>query len=234
MKKILLTVLAASALILASTALHAQQMVVEKQTDYIEVSARAYRDVSPDEINIKIVLDENDTKGKMTINQLEQAMFAAVKKAGIDTKNVTLADAAAGVKTYVLWKNQSRTRKDYLVKTDVSTLSALYKALDDNGIYNIAIASTRITKLEQITDSLRIEAIQKAKERATMLAGAIGQTVKEAILINSYDNNVYDAVPMYTARTKSLNAAMVEETPDVEFRTTKVEVNISARFRLYP
>ena len=58
---------------------------------FIETSVNANRDVTPDEISISFLIDEEDYKGKVSVQQKETQMINALKKLGIDTyKTLTI------------------------------------------------------------------------------------------------------------------------------------------------
>ena len=57
----------------------------------IDQSAKAERKVTPDELYISITINEKDTKGKVTVEQQQNAMIKALQALKIDVeKNLTL------------------------------------------------------------------------------------------------------------------------------------------------
>ena len=85
---------------------------------YIEVSGNADTLVTPNEIYIRIILSEKDTRDRVSIEELEQKMVAALKGLGLDTeKDLTTADMTSNFKTYLL------KSKD-VIKTKIYTLKA--------------------------------------------------------------------------------------------------------------
>lgn len=202
-----------------------------EQLPYVAVTAKASKEVAPDEIFVSVVLDESDNKGRTSITQLERDMFAAIRKVGVDEKNVEISDASSDLKTFLLRKNQGRTVKQYRVKVNNEQLSPLFIALDQAGIYNLGIESARYSKEDELRDELRAEAAKIAKMRAELLARAVGQVIGKAILIQSYDSNPVVFKNTALARTASLDVAM-ESVPTVDFQKITVESSVTIRFEL--
>ncbi len=231
MKKMVLLAALAALTVTASRA----QMVTLDQKPYIEVNARAYEEVVPDEIFVRVTLDENDQKGKVPLPKMEKNFFTAVKKAGLDPdKDVSVADLSSDIRNYLLKRSDGRTSKEYLVKVDSKTLVSLFRELDANAIYTAEIQSARYSKIEELQDKLRTQAVQTARKRADMMSEAIGQKAGKALFIQSYDNNVgYDAIPVLYSRAMAKSSNVVAEaTPEVDFKKIRVEVSVTCRFEL--
>ena len=203
---------------------------------YIETSATASREVTPDEIFVRIVLSENDTKGKTSIDQLQKNMIRAIQKAGIDfEKSLTIDNIESQYQTYLLRKSDGRTTKTFQLMVNGEQLAPLFTALDEAGISNVNIQSARYSKVAALRDELRVEAAKAAQERARMLAQAVGQEIGKAILIQNYDNDsgvVYNNIMLARASAKMADGAVEESAPTVEFKKIKVESRVTIRFAL--
>ena len=203
---------------------------------YVETSATASREVTPDEIFVRIVLSENDTKGKVSIDQLQKNMIRAIQKAGINfEKSLTIDNIESQYQTYLLRKSDGRTTKTFLLMVSGEQLAPLFTALDEAGISNVNIQSARYSKVAALRDELRVEAAKAAQERARMLAQAVGQELGKAILIQNYDNDsgvVYNNIMLARASAKMADGAVEESAPTVEFKKIKVESRVSIRFAL--
>ena len=70
---------------------------------YIETMAKVDTSVTPDKIFMNIIITEQDTKGKISVEELESKMESTLKAIGINTKkNLTLNDLASNFKKYFL------------------------------------------------------------------------------------------------------------------------------------
>ena len=54
--------------------------------NYIEVTGKGEMEISPDKIYIQIIINENDNKGKESVEILEKKMLAKLQTVGIDLK----------------------------------------------------------------------------------------------------------------------------------------------------
>lgn len=76
MKRIIL--LAAAALI----ACGAVAQTNETYPSYVQVTGSAEREIEPDEFYLAVTINERDSKGKISIEQQQREMVAALKKLG--------------------------------------------------------------------------------------------------------------------------------------------------------
>ncbi len=231
MKKLIL----AAAFIAAVNFAQAQQQYQER--DYIEVNARASREVTPDEIFLSITLDQNDTKGKYTIDQLEKQLYNALKAAGVDAdKELRVSDMSSQLKSYLLKKNEGRIAKDYILKVTNEQLMPVFRELDKAALPTASISSSRYSKLQDLYDELLAEAVAKAKTRATLMAQAAGQPLGGMIYAQTYDNSsAYDggmATNVMMFKSRAAGMVMDEAAPTFEFNKQRVEVNVTTRFTL--
>ncbi|RYE54063.1 MAG: hypothetical protein EOP48_13055, partial [Sphingobacteriales bacterium] len=92
---------------------------------YIEVSGSADTLVTPNEIYIRIILSEKDTRDRVSIEELELKMVAALKGLSLDTeKDLTTSDMTSNFKTYLLKSKDVIKTKIYTLKvTDAVTAS---------------------------------------------------------------------------------------------------------------
>ena len=198
-----------------------------------EISVNGYSEikVTPDEIFLSIMLDESDTKGKVSLEEQRKSMFQALKRLKIDVEEqLKVVDMS----------NDFFRRKSSLAATQyelkVATADEARKvieALDAEKISNVEVVRVQCSKIEEYRAEARKAAIRDAKKKATELAEAIGQSVGACIYINDYTTPRGDGI-MYINRTlKSINDTMVEEVePIVEFKQITVTYNVSARFVL--
>src|SRR6187402_2124674 len=83
-------------IMLASVSTFAQE--VFKGEHFIEVSGNAEMEVEPNEIFLIIRLKEfEENRNKVLLEKLDQDFLAALKAAGVDKKNLTLADAGSNL-----------------------------------------------------------------------------------------------------------------------------------------
>jgi uncharacterized protein len=133
---------------------------------YIEVSGKADSLVTPNEIFIKIIISEKDTKNRSSVEELETKMIAALKALGIETeKDLTLSDMTSNFKFYILKGADILKTKEYVLKVhDAMTTAKVFKVLEDLDISNTSIDRVDHTDLDNIKNLVRIKAMENAKK----------------------------------------------------------------------
>ncbi len=153
---------------------------------YIDVNGNADTAITPDEIYIKIVISEKDTKDKIRLEELEVKMVDALKGLGINTeKDLTTNDVASNFKYYFLRGKDVLKTKQYILKvSDAVTVTKVISQLEDLDISNTSIDRVDYSGMEIIRNLVRTKAVEDAKTRALALTGPLNQTVGAAIYIS--------------------------------------------------
>lgn len=240
MRKIVFTALAITSLFL-STAGFAQNGATT-ESNYIEVSARVEKQITPDIIYIGITIDEQENKGKISIENKEKEMIRTLQELKIDVeKNLTVKDMNSDLKKYFLKKNNILATKSYVLKVSTADqAAAVFDALNNIQISDVTLEKTAISpELEkQVKDELLVSAAQKAKENASILAQAVGSKAGKAIYIQNY----YNFAQPYAANfsTRNMKASTMadgvtyESIPSLEISKSTVSVNVLCRFMIFP
>jgi len=119
---------------------------------YIEVNGTADTAITPNEIYIKIIISEADTKNKISVEDLETKMVNALKTLGINTEtDLTTSDVASNFKYYFLKGKDILKTKEYILKVgDAVTMTKVITQLEDLGISNTSIDRVDHSNLENI------------------------------------------------------------------------------------
>ncbi len=231
MKKSILLALAAAALTLS---VFAQEQ--EAYPSYIQVTGRAEKEVVPDEFYLSIVLDERDSKGKISVEEQRRDMIAALRKQGVDVEKQL---KVANLSSEFFRKNTSvATAKYQLLLHTAAEVSKAWQALDKLGISDVSIQRVSHSRLEALKEEVRVEAIRNARASAATLAEAIGQKAGKCFYI--WDANS-DIMPTYYNNAVSVRsmkmmdaAGAVAETAEEEldFKTIKLHYNVQTKFVL--
>jgi uncharacterized protein YggE len=206
---------------------------------YIEVSGSADTLVTPNQIFIKIVISERDSKNKISVEESENKMIAAFKELGINTESdLTTSDMLSSYRFYILKQKDIFKTKEYILKVSTAaTASKVFVQLEDLGISNGSIDRVDHTDLESIKNICRTKAIINAKEKAIALTKPISQTVGNAIQITDNESNLVNQlqgrVPgLVITGYGTLKEAKRDDMPKIEFEKIKVSSTISAKFIL--
>ena len=200
----------------------------------IEVTGIAEKEVTPDIINVTISLQEYlDGKKKTTINQLENQLESAVKSAGIAKEDFTISNVSAWNNTLQKKKNPDfLASKQYSIRFhDLNKFNAILSQVDPKGIQSTYVESYDYSKMPQLKQELKIQALLSAKEKATYLLSSINEKVGRPINITESDNSSFPSPrPMYMAKAVNLNAA--QDDSDIDIKPIKLSFQVQAIFEI--
>lgn len=228
MKRLIL--LAVAALV----AFPAAAQMQEAYPSYIQTNGRAEMEITPDEFYLQIVINERDSKGKISVESQQRDMVAALKRLGIDVDKQL---KVANLSSEFFKKNTSVASAKYQLQLGSSAeVGPVWQALSDLGISNVSILKVSHSEIGRYKEQVRIEAVRNARQNAETLAEAIGQRVGKCFYI--YDSNsdvlpvMYDnAMLMRSAKAYGTAETAVEEEP-LEFKTIRLEYNVQTKFVL--
>ncbi len=237
MKQIVLIVFVAFAL--SSFAQSGEKNFIDQ--NYIEVTGSAELEVIPDEIYLKIIVNEKDFKGKEDLQKLEKSMLETLSGIGIDiSKQLEIRDMASNFQRYWLKGTEINSVKEYQLKVEsAKTAGKVIRELEALGLANISVEKIDHSQMQEFKTKVKIMAIKAAKEKAVSLSGAIDQEIGKAIYIQEMNNQVYRALQGQVANMSNIvvrgdgyNDKMKMEDPDIEFEKIKLEYSILVRFTL--
>jgi uncharacterized protein len=206
--------------------------------NYLEVTGKAEMEIVPDEIYLKIIVNEKDFKNK-SLGEIESSMIAKLQEIGIDPKKeIAIKDIASNFKYYLLLKTDILLVKEYQVLVhDGKTAGKVIVELQKLGISNARIDRIDNSKLTEYRKEVKINAIKAAQEKAKSLALAINQDIGRAIYIQELDNNIYNSLQGKMAGiqirgTNSITSSSNLLEPDIEFEKISLDYSILVRFEL--
>ena len=114
-------------------------------TPYLETSSQVDTLVTPDKIYLNIIIQEKDTKGRVSVEEQENQMAQRFKAMGIDLdKQLVIKDMGSNFKKYFLRQKEVLKSKQYsLVVYSGKELGEVMVALEQ-----LDIANTNIEKTE--------------------------------------------------------------------------------------
>ena len=223
MKKLFITLLAVA---------FALPLFAQESENYIQVNGISEIEVVPNQIYLTIILDESDSKGRQAIDLQRREMVSALKKIGINTeKNLTMEDMSSSY--YKRGNSLSKANYQLLLSSSEQVVK-VYDALAELGISDINITRVSHTEIEQLKSKCRKEAMINAKNVATELAEAVGQSVGACIYIYDANRGVtptyYNDRVMLRSMAKASNEETVVEQEPIEFKKIKLNYSVSAKF----
>ena len=230
MKKLLLSLVAVA--MLSLWAYDAQAQDFHQTIPSVSVNGSSQVKVTPDEIYLRITLDEGDTKGKDVIELQRKRLFSALKRCGVDVeKQLTLLDMSS---EYFRRGNSLATTQYELKLTSAEAVKEVFESLEKYGISNVTVSRTACSKIDDYRRQARQEAIRNAQSRARDLAEAIGQSIGACFEINDYTSEARvtgSRVMMAKNAVADMTAEEFAE-PNVEFEQIVINYNVSAKFVL--
>lgn len=203
----------------------------------IEVTGSAETEVTPDIIYIAISLKEyykeSGNKKLADINDLERQLQQAVINAGIPAENFMINNISSY--NYNLEKKKNPNfliKKQYRIKvTDLGKFNQVMLAMDPKAVEYTNIESYDYSGMEALRKSLKIKALQAAKEKASFLAEAINDKIGDALEIQEINTENYPQ-PVYRANVM-FKATSDEATPlDIDFKKIKLNYQMRVVFEL--
>lgn len=207
--------------------------------NYIEVTGKAETEIVPDEIYLRIVLNESDNKGKVSLSEMEDLLYQALKHFGIDWKEALyLRDAGSTFKVSKWKRSDIRTSRQYiLLVNNAQKTGEVISGLQDVGIANVSVERVSHSRIEDLQKEIKAKAIIAAKEKAAMLTEAIGQNIGRALYIYEHPSYITPRVAQSNVMFETLSLTEEESEdgfiPSAEFEKIKLEYSITVRFELY-
>ena len=207
----------AAAALLLSAPLFAQEKNFIDQP-YLEVNGRAEMEVAPDEIYVRITINEQDSKGKVTVLQQEKDMVRRLKDLGIDVeKKLVVQDMSSD-----LFKRKDvSTSKTYQLEVNSATqLAHVFQALQAVGISDASIERTDVSNMDELRQQVRA-------------ASALGQKAGKALFVQDYSYSARPYANIMMAKSAVMDmAAEATAAPTLEFEKIKIEHSVMVRFVL--
>jgi hypothetical protein len=241
MKKILSGLLAMALLFTAQAQYNENQ--VRQRT--INVSGSAELEIVPDEIYVQVDLREYDKKGsgKVDIETIKNNFIKAAAGIGIADTNITVQGYQGWDGNYWWYKKNKKQNPDmkasisYWVKVpNTKKMDQLVDKLDDEATQNFFIAKVGHSREKEFKRQLKMEAVKAAKEKASYLASAIGESIGHAITINEPgEMNIYQ--PRVYASNMRMKQEMLEDAgapaaANIDFKKIKYQFEVQTVFAL--
>jgi hypothetical protein len=225
-----------SAFFLMGTVVFAQEGF--KGEHFIEVTGTAKQELEPNEIYLSVQLREfEENRDKVMLEKLDKDFWDAIKNAGIDKKNVTLANAGSQIGKLGRKDKDAFREKTYQVKlTSAAELSKFLEKIEPVKTNLVSITKLGHTDLEKIKLDLKVKALQAAKAKADVMVKAIGAETGKPLMIREFDN-YYQPMDM-TANVmvrQAYNQAGLEnqaEEDPTAFRKITLQAQVTAQFEI--
>ncbi len=231
-----------TALLLLSIALFLNANA-QDNTPYIEVIGETKKLVIPDQIFIKLILDDSELDNSVELT--ENLLIGKLEEDGLLKKNnLYVLDVSSDLYERWLRRDKKINRKEYeLELKDNEEVSKLFQILQELEIYNARITRLDYSKKEALEIELLHNALKNARLKAESLLKDSNQSVGDIKLIsedlqNIISNSSYfrsTSIVVRRALTGSISSVnLANNSLDLNFQELEFEAKIFARFEIVP
>lgn len=203
---------------------------------YLETTAVVDTLVIPNRIYLSILITEKDTRGRTSVEELENRMNTKLTGLGIDTKKqLTLSDVTSNFKKYFLKGTDVLKNKAYtLLVYDAETAGKVIVGLESIEISNVHLNKTEYSRIEELKIELKQKAVLKAKMQAESMLKPLNQKIGKALYISDLNSNITNLLQGKAAgiqiRGYSSFKAKEYKPIDIEFEKIKIESAVTIKF----
>lgn len=205
----------------------------------LQTKATYTTEVTPDKITLSIVLTENNTKGKISVEELEKKLETVLIANNVDIKTkLKLVTLSSNFKNSFLKKTDVYKTKRYELEiNEAKQAGQILKDLESNQISNVNLSKTEYSKLEELKIELKGKAVLKAKKQAKQMAKALDQKLGKAIFISDLETNISryrqdKLVGLNMMRFGSANELKQKQGLDIDFNKIRINVLVTVYFKL--
>jgi uncharacterized protein len=173
---------------------HAQTLDTRK---FIEVTGSAEMNISPDELELEIQLQEYDKMGrKVQLDDVNGELQRVLRKNHIDTSSLVFIRSSDYYWWY-WWYQRDRyyqTKTISLKLTNKTNILKLVEDLHEKWVQSIRIAKSSHSKIYDYRKQVKKEATKMAKEKAVYLLESLGEELGNVLSIEEVPeaaNNSY-------------------------------------------
>jgi uncharacterized protein len=171
----------------------------------IEVTGSAQLEIEPDEVYLSVNLKEYlKDKTKIGLDEIDKEFKKTLANAKIDLKDVSVSGAYGnGYYSYDWWRSRNQkvdffASKTYTIKLpNLNKYNELMQQLDQKGIEHAYLQRTDHSKIEELRQQVKINALKAAKTKAKLMVEAVGNQLGEVVFIREINEGNYGRPVMY-------------------------------------
>ncbi|MCH2232812.1 MAG: SIMPL domain-containing protein [Crocinitomicaceae bacterium] len=151
---------------------------VTAQERTIQVTGSADMEVTPDQIEFRIGIEEDNQN---SLDKIERELRKQLGELNITSDKIQ----TYGVGNYWNWKyDDRRLSKDFIIQlSNMDEIDLILANIDMNGIGYMSLGELSHQNIHEYRKEVKIEALKQAKEKATYMLEAMDQELGELITI---------------------------------------------------
>ncbi len=204
--------------------------------NFIEVTGTSEITLTPDIFNILIILDEEDSKGRITIAEQQEKLVKELTAIGVDVeKQLKLSS----INSKFAKRKEAFSTVNYNLKlTSNEALMASFEIFDRLYISKVYLESYESSKLSKAKVAARAAAIKDAQQAAKELAQSLGQKIGNCFYISDMSNddsavNYMPRTDFYVASSPMSNRKSMSESAPLDAKDITLDYRVRAKFVLY-
>jgi len=160
---------------------------------FIEVTGSADIEISPDQIELEIILgDDKYKKVNTNLDKTEALFLAVLKKNNIKDEQIVMGGINNPYYWYYWWsyRHNKIQRRSYRIKLSQKTdFMKLMKDLDIDGVSSLRITNSTHNEIQDYREDVKIKAMLAAKRKANYLLESLGENIGKVISIKEINND---------------------------------------------
>jgi len=206
----------------------------EVKTKWIDVTGTSEMKIQPNEVYFDITITATDKNG---LADAEKKFIQALEKNNINKKDIHLSSANNYVRMFYN-KNISFQKSFSFVVHSATNIMELSEDLNQKWVANLQVSKVNHTQLSEYRKTVKIQAIQAAKEKAQYLMESIGGKIGKPLEITELDDMDSDVYYVQNANAKmyaayaptgdNIRAEAIDHIEDLKIRyqiRVKFEIN---------
>lgn len=204
----------------------------------ITVTGSAEMMVEPDQVELEITIHESS---ESQLEKAEKHFYEILSEHNIEKSDVSYNQSNNYWYWYYWWSYRNRPilRKQFYISLDGNTdFLALVKSLNKNWVQNVRVNSTNNSRMQELREEVKKEAVKAAKNKAGYMLQSIDERVGQVISIEEVtqnNNNIQNPYWYYSGRntfnSNSVSNSVVSYTPASSGGSGEVENAHSIKLR---
>ncbi len=155
---------------------------------------------------------------------------------GIDAKDIALSDAESNFYYRKRKDDDALLSRDYtILVSDAATVIKIYDAMGKIDAQDVFIKKVSHSKIEEFRSQTKVNATIAAKEKASKMLTAIGESVGQPILLQEINNEYYPPQPYSQYSNTSsgyIGGALDEFQSQLTYQKIKIRYEVFGRFEI--
>lgn len=222
------------------------QNIIADNNKFIEVTGSAEMEVQPDEIVFTIKYSEywkeefekgkvyTDYVTKISIEEIENSVFAELKSVGITKEQMILSDATSSSIWVSEGKGFRKSKTISIILKDFGKVNEIMYTVKTKGVNYMSISELKNKDITNFRKQVKIEAIKAAKEKANYLLQSVGENIGKLLTVveldNSNNNNYYYPMRQQNSYSNSIMTSSVT-TSDNEVNVKKIKLKYEVKVK---